>query len=129
MDESVDLQNMPIDFINVPINFEVKGQENFKITIPITVLPTAFASDRVYEFILCFRGPNGNQFGEQIPLKIKIVAPATVHDEKVEIEMYKLAYKLHDLKLGKSFEDCLKAVKQALGDEAEAVKVLQSKQQ
>ena len=43
--------------------------------------------------------------------------------------MYKLAYKLHDLKLGKSFEDCLKAVKQALGDEAEAVKVLQSKQQ
>ncbi len=76
MDESVNLQNMPIDFINVPVDFEVKGQENFKLTIPITVLSTAFPSDQIYEFVLCFRGPNGNQFGEQIPLKIKIVAPS-----------------------------------------------------
>jgi hypothetical protein len=81
MDESVNLQNMPIDFINVPINFEVKGQENFKMAVPITVLPTAFPSDQVYEFMLCFRGPNGNQFGEQIPLKIKIVAPSSPMDE------------------------------------------------
>ena len=41
MDESVNLQNMPIDFINVPIDFEVKGQDNFKMTVPITVLSNA----------------------------------------------------------------------------------------
>lgn len=120
---------MPIDFINVPIDFEVKGQENFKISIPITVLQTAFPSDQVYEFVLCFRGPNGNQFGEQITLKIKIVAPQSPLDENAEIEMYRIAYKLHDLKLGKSFEDCLNAVKQVNCNEAEAIKVLQSKQQ
>jgi hypothetical protein len=45
MDESVNLQNMPIDFINVPVTSEVKGQENFKLTIPISVLPTAIPSD------------------------------------------------------------------------------------
>ena len=126
MDESVNLQNMPIDFINVPVDFEVRGQENFKLTVPITVLPTAFPSDQIYEFVLCFRGPNGNQFGEQIPLKIKIVAPAS---EQTEIAMYKLAYKLHDLKLGKNIDECLSAVQQANCDEAEAVKILQSKQQ
>ena len=126
MDESVNLQNMPIDFINVPVDFEVKGQENFKLTIPITVLSTAFPSDQIYEFVLCFRGPNGNQFGEQIPLKIKIVAPS---NEQNEVAMVKLAQKLHDLKLGKNFEACLSAVQQANCDETEAIKVLQSKQQ
>jgi len=45
MDESVNLKNMPIEFINVPINFEVRGQENFKMTIPITVLPHAIPTD------------------------------------------------------------------------------------
>ena len=107
MDESVNLQNMPIDFINVPVDFEVRGQENFKLTIPITVLPTAFPSEQIYEFVLCFRGPN----------------------EQNEVAMVKLAQKLHDLKLGKSFEVCLSAVQQANCDEAEAIKVLQSKQQ
>ena len=126
MDESVNLQNMPIDFINVPVDFEVKGQENFKLTIPISVLPTAIPSDQIYEFVLCFRGPNGNQFGEQIPLKIKIVA---LTNEQNEVAMIKLAQKLHDLKLGKSFEVCLSAVQQANCDEAEAIKVLQSKLQ
>ena len=129
MDESVNLKNMPIDFINVPVDFEVKGQENFKLTIPISVLPTACPSDEVYEFVLCFRGPNGNQFGEQIPVKIKIVAPSAQMDENAEIEMYRIAYKLHDQKLGKSFEDCLSAVKQANCNEAEAIKVLKTRQQ
>lgn len=96
MDESVNLERMPIEFVNVPVNFEVKGQENFKMTIPITVLPTARPSDEVYEFVLCFRGPNGNQFGEQIPLKIKIVAASSQLDENAEVEMYRIASKLHD---------------------------------
>ena len=74
MDESVSLNNMPIEFVSVPVDFEVKGQENFKMAIPISVLSTAFPSDEIYEFVLCFRGPNGNQFGERIPLKIKIVS-------------------------------------------------------
>lgn len=129
MDESVNLKNMPIEFINVPINFEVRGQENFKMTIPITVLPHAIPTDEVYEFVLCFRGPNGNQFGEKIPLKIKIVGADSRLDEDIEVEMYRIASKLHDQKLGKGFEDCLNVVKQCKNNEDEAIKVLKSKMQ
>ena len=56
-----------------------------------------------YDIVLCFRGPNGNQFGEAIPMKIKVVS-----SEKDEMEFYKLAIKLHEvLKLGQSFDECV----------------------
>lgn len=65
-------------------------------------------SDKEYEFVLSFRGPNGNQFGETIPMKIKVVPNQTVISEKDEIGFYKLAIKLHDvLKLGKNFDECV----------------------
>ena len=70
MDESVEVQNMPIEFVNVPIDFEVKGQAEFEMKVPISVLPHAVLSEQPYEFKLCFRGPNGNQFGELIPIKL-----------------------------------------------------------
>jgi len=43
-----------------------------------------------HEITLRFRGPNGNQFGEPIPMKIMVVK------ERNEIEFYKMAIKLHD---------------------------------
>jgi hypothetical protein len=45
MDESVEVQNMPIEFVNVPIDFEVKAQAEFEIKVPISVLPHAVLSD------------------------------------------------------------------------------------
>lgn len=94
---------MPIEFVNVPVEFEVKAQAQFELTVPITVLPNAVISDKPYEFKLCFRGPNGNQFGEQIPLKIRVIEPEVEKNDKTELEMYTLAYKLLGLYVGKNF--------------------------
>jgi|DEB19_MinimDraft_2_1074335.scaffolds.fasta_scaffold57591_2 hypothetical protein len=94
MDESVDIAALPIEVVNVPINFDVKGHETFKIQVPIKVLDIMIPDKTEYEFSLCFRGPNGNQFGEPIPMKIKVVPNQS--EEKDEIEFYKLAIKLHD---------------------------------
>ncbi len=62
--------------------------------MPIKVLDFKIPDKTEYEFSLCFRGPNGNQFGEPIPMKIKVVPNQS--EEKDEIEFYKLAIKLHD---------------------------------
>jgi hypothetical protein len=106
MHESVDISTLPIEVVNVPITFDVKGHENFKILVPVKVLDIMIPDKTEYEFTLCFRGPNGNQFGETIPMKIKVVPSQS--EEKDEIEFYKLAIKLHDqLKLGKSFDECV----------------------
>lgn len=35
VDESVDLQKMPIEVVHQPIDFPVQGQETFKLTVPI----------------------------------------------------------------------------------------------
>jgi len=106
MDDSVDIASLPIEVVNVPVDFDVKGHETFKMQVPIKVLDIMFPNNLEYEFSLCFRGPNGNQFGESIPMKIKVVPAIT--KERNEIEFYKLAIKLHDLlKLGKNLDECI----------------------
>ena len=106
MDENVEIAGLPIEVVNIPIDFEVKGQETFKIQVAIKIHDHVFASDKEYEFVLCFKGPNGGQFGEPIPLKIKVFPNSDPVSEKDEIEFYRIAIKLHDLlKLGKNFEE------------------------
>jgi hypothetical protein len=111
MDESVELANLPIEVVNVPIDFEVKGQETFKLSLPIKVHEHSIPSDEVIEFTLAFRGPNGNKFGEMIPIKLKIVPQTkeeTMAPQLSEIEILKLAIKLHEgLNNGQSFDECL----------------------
>lgn len=41
-----------------------------------------------------------------------------------EIQLIKLAIKLYESKLGKTYEECLKVVEQVNGDEEQAKKIL-----
>ena len=115
MDDSVDLTKLPIEVVNVPITFEVKGQDSFKLSVPIKVHEHALVSEEPFEFSLVFRGPNGNKFGDLIPMKIKIVEVGSQEENKQvevkslsEIEVLKLAIKLHEgIQNGQSFDECM----------------------
>lgn len=78
------------------------------------------ASDKVHEVTLTFRGPNGNSFGEQIPLKMQVLAGSMedqiMQEQKMEssvkkldeISQYKIAIKLlENLKLGKNLSEVM----------------------
>lgn len=58
-----------------------------------------------------------------IPIQLKVTFPSGEVDE---LEIYKLAIKLHEMNLG-SFEECAKAVKENGCDEATSIEVLQRK--
>lgn len=61
-----------------------------------------------------------------IPIKVKCVLPVRVASD---VEIYKLAIKLNEqLQLG-SLDDCIKAVRESNGDEAESIKALQLKEE
>lgn len=121
--ETQEMSDLPVELLKVPVDFEVKGQSVFKIHVPIRVLDSAVASAKEHVLKLSFRGPNGNQFGEEVELKLRIVASPKMTDE----EFFRLALRLHDLKLG-SFDECVQALKNHNCDEAEALKELQRKQ-
>jgi len=93
-----------------------------KIAVPLTIMPHIIADENVtYVINLTFRGPKGQAFGETIPMMLKVTFPAAQVDE---LEVYKLAIKLHEMNLG-SFEDCAKAVKDNNCNEANTIKALQ----
>lgn len=87
------------------------------------MLPHMVADDeKIYEVRLTFRGPRGQPFGEIISLKLKCVLETPV---VTDVEIYKLAIKLHEqLQLG-SLDDCIKAVRESNCDEADSIKALQ----
>jgi len=60
MHDSVDITTLPIEPVHVPITFDVKAQETFKIQVPIKVLEIMIPEKTEYDLMLCFRGPNGN---------------------------------------------------------------------
>jgi len=112
----------PIEPFSIPVEQEVKGKQNLKMSIPLTVMPHITADEnKVYVLNLTFRGPKGQAFGEMIPIQLKVMFPAAQVDE---LEVYKLAIKLHEMNLG-SFEECAKAVKDNNCNEANTVKALQ----
>jgi len=122
--EEQEFTECPIEIINVPVDQEVKGKQTLKISVPLTILPHIQANDTVYTIKLTFRGPKGQAFGEIIPIQLKVTLPRTQVDE---LEIYKLAIKLHEsLNLG-SFEECAKAVKDNNCNEANSIKALQRK--
>jgi len=124
LSEDQSMEDLPIEIINVPIEQEVKGKTSMKICVPLTIAPHIVADDdKVYTIILTFRGPKGQAFGEPIPIKIKVTLPKQQFDE---LEIYKLAIKLHEMNLG-SFEECAKAVKDNGCDETASTKALQRK--
>jgi len=96
-----------------------------KLSVPLTVLPHIQADENtVHNIKLTFRGPKGQAFGEIITIQLKVTLPRAQVDE---LEVYKLAIKLHEsLNLG-SFEECAKAVKDNNCNEANSIKALQRK--
>lgn len=114
----------PVEIINVPIDQEVKGKQSVKISVPLTVLSHIQADENtVHTLNLTFRGPKGQAFGEIIPIQLKVTLPKPQVDE---LEIYKLAIKLHEMNLG-SFEECAKAAKENGCDEATSIQALQRK--
>lgn len=121
MGESVELEGLPCDPIYMPVEAPLKPMETVKLTVPVQIHGHAIATDKVYDFTLTFRGPNGNSFGEPIPLKMKVnvgvdqtifqAEEQPVENMKVEmdeISQYKMAIKLLDnLKLGKDLNDVM----------------------
>ena len=93
------------------------------MSVPLTILPHIQADENnIYTVNLTFRGPKGQAFGEMIPIKIKVTLPKPQVDE---LEIYKLAIKLHEsMNLG-SFEECAQAVKENNCNEANSIKALQ----
>jgi ribosome assembly protein YihI (activator of Der GTPase) len=102
---------MPIEVVHIQIDKKVEAMENLKLEVPITVADNANATGEVFECKLRFRGPKGGEFGEPIPLKIKVVErqqQAKAEESKEEppkaleqVELVKMAVKLFDaLKLG-----------------------------
>jgi len=123
-DEQADME-LPIEVFNLPIDQEVKGKTAAKFQVPLTMAPHMIADDdKEYEVRFTFRGPRGQPFGEMIVLKMKcVLAPRQV----TEVEIYKLAIKLHEqLQLG-NLDDCIKAVRESNCDEADSIKALQRK--
>ena len=78
-------EQLPIEMINVPVDFEVRGKATFKMQVPLKVHDHAVASDTVQEIKIAFRGPGGHQFGEVITLKLKVIKPS---DESAAVEVY-----------------------------------------
>lgn len=120
-----DNENMPIEMVNIPINFQVDGQEKFKLNVPLKAHEHLLPDGKVHEVHLAFRGPHGNTFGERITFKVRTNAPAQQIDE---MTLYTLALKLHNvLKLG-TFDDCVAAARANNCDEAATVIALQQKE-
>lgn len=95
--------------------------------VPIQAKSTTQCSaTKIHDICLSFRGPNGNPFGDPIPLQLKIVAPPqkTPPTGMSEIEMNKIAIQIFEMKLGPTFDRVIKAVEAANGDKTTAIQIL-----
>ena len=79
--EGEEVETMPVELVNVPINFAVGGQQKFQLSVPLKVHDHFVADGKVHDINLSFRGPHGNTFGERITFKVRVAAPAQQVDE------------------------------------------------
>ena len=117
---------LPIDIFSLPVEQEVRGKAKATFSVPLTVSEHVTPDENAeYGVNLTFRGPAGMAFGADIPLKIKCVLNKT--PVVTDLDIYKLAIKLHEqLQLG-SLDDCLEVVRKNNGNEQESIKELQRK--
>lgn len=117
--------NIPVEMVNVPISFNVAGQQKFKLIVPLKAHDHAVSDDKEHAVHLSFRGPHGNTFGERITFNV-LIETANVNQFD-EMQLYQLALKLHnELKLG-SFDECVEAARTNKCDEAKTVIYLQQR--
>lgn len=112
----------PIDVFCIPVEEPVKGKTSQTFSVPITMLSHIEADDKIFEVHVTFRGPKGCPFGSPIALKLQCVLGKIVPQD---VDIYKLAIKLHEeLQLG-TLDECIKAVRENNGNEANSVLALQ----
>jgi hypothetical protein len=101
----------PIKVEDIPIDFEVRGLQTFKLSIPINIPKEIKKGDNdTYDVVLAFYGPKGTTFGHYINLKVKVT------DNASEENLYRTAINLTEAGLG-SFDDCVEALKKCNCDE------------
>lgn len=61
-----------LDEVSLPIDWNIPAGSKFKVCIPIKIKEAAKVGDQVYEAKFTFHGRKGNQFGDAIPIKIKV---------------------------------------------------------
>ena len=113
----------------MPVEQEVRGKDSVTLSVPLTLAQHVTANEEnVYEVNLNFREPvrepRDMVFGTTIPLKIKCVA--VKQPVITDVDIYKLAIKLHEqqLQLG-SLDDCIQVVRENNANEAKCIERLQ----
>ena len=108
----------------MPVLVEVLGFQDIEILVPIEVKASAKPNDQGIVIKMSFFDSKGNAFGERFSIKFFIVSESQnlLDLEDIDDDIYKLAIKIRDQKLGLSFADVLNHVKGAC---AEAVAALE----
>lgn len=104
---------------DVPVDFEVRGLQTFKLSVPIQV-PEHFNTEKgdTFDVVLRFFGPRGSSFGQKIVIKVKVV-----EGQNSQLRLYKAAITMAEAGLA-GFEQCIAALKKCKGDENAACQML-----
>jgi len=106
---------------DIPIDFEVRGLQTFKLSIPIYIPEDIdVKANEVYEIELGFYGPRGSLFGQKILLKAK------VNEGAFELKLYKAAITMTEAGLG-TFDECVETLRKCNGDENAACQMMLDK--
>ena len=85
---------------------------------------TGFEVRKIY---LSFRGPKGNNFGQELIIEIKVVFDAPVMTSLNQEDLLKQAfYMFEKMNLG-SFDECVEALKKCNGDQNAACQLFLEK--
>jgi hypothetical protein len=65
---------------------------------------------------MSFYDNKGQAFGQVFEVRFKIVPESYAFLYQMDLEIYRLAMKLRELKLGRSFEDCFQHARQIIAE-------------
>lgn len=136
------VEDLPIEMVKIPVEFDVAGETEHTLQVPITVAEHAVADEKLWNIKLKFRGPGGKQFGKPMKFTLRVNFPEKkeetsqpkVEASKDEFEViqkedpianfYKAAVKLHE-QTSVSFDEVCKVLKQYNCDGQAALEALQ----
>lgn len=103
---------------DIPIDFEVKGLQTFKLSIPIFIPEDIDVTNQsTFEVSTTFYGPKNTPFGQTLNINVK------VNEGNDQVSFYKTVITLTEAGLG-NFDECTAALTQCNGDENAAVQML-----
>lgn len=114
-----------LDEVSLPVDWAVPEKSKFKVCIPIKIKDCAKSGEQVYEANFTFHGGRGMQFGDTIPLKIKVMR------EIPEIEYYQTGMSIFEKQEGKptslQFNEIVDILKSVRNDEAKCLEIIAQK--